>query len=228
MRCANSKGYFQYYQGKKYLNKYQKNYIKQLAQKEYCMDIKTEVNKRRKKLEELAEIYREEKIVQIYEQYPLARKAIVTPFIKPIEEITKEFEEMRYKGKEFDEQDMTEYYTSKGERVRSKSEKIIADELFRNRIPYKYEMPLEVINWNKRVIVYPDFTVLNKRTGRKWIIEHFGIMDNPDYYENVMFKLDTYEKNDILLGKNLLIFHETSSNPLNTKVMQKYMEIYLK
>lgn len=49
-----------------------------------------------------------------------------------------------------------------------------------------------------------------------------------DYYENVMFKLDTYEKNDILLGKNLLIFHETSSNPLNTKVMQKYMEIYLK
>lgn len=94
LRCAKSKGYFQYYQGKKYLNKNQKNYIKQLAQKEYCLDIKTEVNKRRKKLEELAEMYREEKIVQIYEKYPPARKAIVTPFIKPIEEITKEFEEM--------------------------------------------------------------------------------------------------------------------------------------
>ena len=70
-----------------------------------------------------------------------------------------------YQGKGFGEEDNTEYYTYKGERVRSKSEMIIANELFRNNIPYKYELPIELENWNKKVTIYPDFTVLNKRTG---------------------------------------------------------------
>lgn len=37
----------------------------------------------------------------------------------------------------------------KGERGRSKSEKIIADELARCDIPYKYEYPLRIKDGNK-------------------------------------------------------------------------------
>ena len=53
---------------------------------------------------------------------------------------------------------MTEYYTIKGERVRSKSEKIIADELYRYQIPYKYEFPLTLATHNRNIQLYPDFT----------------------------------------------------------------------
>ena len=159
---------------------------------------------------------------------PKSRKAVVVPLIKPIENIIREFESIEYQGKEFNEEDTREYYTSKGERVRSKSEKIIADELYRNGIPYKYELPIDFVdNRGREFNVYPDFTALNKRTGDKWIIEHFGLMDYPEYYDNAMLKLDTYERNGYLLGENLLIFHETDRMPLNIKVMQKYIETYL-
>lgn len=227
LRCSTSRGYFQYYQGREYLNKDKKEFIKQLAQKEYFLSIKSSITKVKRNLQSLIKIYKDEELEQIYRKLSPARKAVITPIFKPIEEIVAEFEGMQYNGKEFDEQDITEYYTSKEERVRSKSEKIIADELFRYGIPYKYEMLIELENWNRKVTIYPDFTVLNRRTGRRWIIEHFGMMDNSTYYENAMFKLDTYEKNGILLGDGLLILHETSSVPLNTNVMKKYIEYYL-
>ena len=227
LRCSTSRGYYQYYQSRKYLNKEKKEIIRQLAQKEYCLSIKNTVSKVKQNLEALIKVYKNEELEQIYRKLSPARKAVIFPLFKPIEEITEEFETMQYTGKEFDEHDITEYYTSKGERVRSKSEKIIADELLRYGISYKYEMPIELENWNRKVIIYPDFTVLNRRTGRRWIIEHFGMLDNSSYYENAMFKLDTYEKNGILLGEGLIILHETSAVPLNTNVMKKYIEHYL-
>ena len=75
--------------------------------------------------------------------------------------------------------------------------------------------------------MYPDFTALNKRTGKKWIIEHLGMMDREGYFNNSMFKLDTYEKNDILLGRELIVLHETSTMPLNTKIVGQYINEYL-
>ncbi|MCH4192124.1 MAG: hypothetical protein LKF52_07435 [Butyrivibrio sp.] len=50
-------------------------------------------------------------------------------------------------------------YTEKGELVRSKSEKIIADKLFMMKIPYHYEKPLKLDSYG---YVHPDFTVLNR------------------------------------------------------------------
>ena len=70
--------------------------------------------------------------------------------------ITKE-----YAGKEFQE-DTPVILTEKGERVRSKSEKIMADYFYRNGIEYKYECPLYLKGMG---IVYPDFTFLSKKTG---------------------------------------------------------------
>lgn len=227
LRCSTSRGYYQYYQGREYLNKDKKEFIKQLAQKEYCMSIKSKITKVKRNLQSLIKVYKNEELEQIYRKLSPARKAVITPMFKPIEEIIAEFDAIQYIGKEFDEEDITEYYTSKGERVRSKSEKIIADELLRYEIPYKYEMPIELENWNRKVTIYPDFTVLNRRTGKRWIVEHFGMMDNPSYYENAMFKLDTYEKNNILLGDGLIILHETSSCPLNTNIMRRYINNYL-
>ena len=53
------------------------------------------------------------------------------------------------------------------------------------------------------------------------------MMDKNTYFESTMQKLDTYEKNDILLGRDLILLHETSSSPLNTKTLEKYIKEYL-
>ena len=52
-------------------------------------------------------------------------------------------------------------------------------------------------------------------------------MSNQNYAEMAMQKLDTYEANGILLGRDLILLHETSVNPLNTKVLDKYIKEYL-
>lgn len=227
LRCAINKGYYQYYSGNTYLGENKKDYVKQIAQKEYCLKLNRRVAKKLQKLEELGRIYENEALDEVYRSLHPARKQLVEPIVKPIEEIIEEFESIKYEGKVFSEEDETEYYTVKGERVRSKSEKIIADELYRYQIPYKYEMPIELWERQKKLRFYPDFTVLNKRTGKMWIIEHLGMMDKMSYFENAMRKLDLYERNEILLGKKLILLHETSNYPLSTTVLRKYIETYL-
>ena len=124
----------------------------------------------------LEDFIENERLQNIYRELHPARKVIVTPLFRPVEDIIKEFEQLSYEGKGFDE------------RVRSKSEKIIADELYRHGIPYKYEFPIELQGWNNKLTIYPDFTALNKRTGKKWIIEHLGMMDKNSYFESTIQK----------------------------------------
>ena len=47
------------------------------------------------------------------------------------------------------------------------------------------------------------------------------------YFESTMQKLDIYERNEILLGESLILLHETSNYPLNTRVLRSYIETYL-
>ncbi|MBQ9321830.1 MAG: hypothetical protein IJ239_05705, partial [Eubacterium sp.] len=65
--------------------------------------------------------------------------------------------DIQYPKKGFSEEG-PEFYTSKGERVRSKSEVIIADTLARMGVPYRYEFP---IRFSGTGTFHPDFTVLN-------------------------------------------------------------------
>ena len=227
LRCAINKGCYQYYCGKKYLGNEKKEYIKQIAQKEYCLKLNRQIERYLQKLRELQELYENNSLEEIYRTLHPARKCLIKPFIKPREEIVEEFENKKYQGKSFAEDDITAYFTMKGERVRSKSEKIIADELFRYDVPYKYEMPIELRDRKRKIKIYPDFTALNRRTGKLWLIEHLGMMDRLSYSENAMHKLDIYEKNDLLIGENLILLHETSGDPLSTIVLRKYIEKYL-
>ena len=76
----------------------------------------------------------------------------------------------------------------------------------------------------ENIEIYPDFTILDVRNRREIYLEHFGLMDDPDYVDNVMYKLNTYERNGIFLGVNLFITHETSKAPLNSRTLDKYLK----
>ena len=144
------------------------------------------------------------------------RKKLIMPFEMSDEDFAKQWLDVPYKSKDFLENDTTEYYTDKGERVRSKSEIIIANMLNTFDIPYKYECPLRLGN----ILVYPDFTILDVNERREKYLEHFGMMGDSRYVENMMLKVNTYEKNGIYIGDMLLCVFESDKRSLNVNVLR--------
>lgn len=110
------------------------------------------------------------------------------------------------------------FYTQNGEKVRSKSEVIIADRLFSFGVPYVYEssLTLQEENTSKTFAMYPDFLVLNRRTGKQYWWEHFGMLDNPEYCEMCQRKIEIFAFNGIFPGENLIITTESSKHNFNT------------
>jgi len=62
--------------------------------------------------------------------------------------------------------------------------------LERNRIAYKYEYPLAVIDQGKTKIWYPDFQLPEYGM----IIEYFGINGDPGYNKRTKHKMAVYKK----------------------------------
>lgn len=82
------------------------------------------------------------------------------------------------------------YSTVKGDRVRSKSEVIIANLLAQNGISYEYEKKLEYENgkW-----IEPDFTIALP-DGRELYWEHLGMLGVESYDKRWLEKQDIYDK----------------------------------
>ncbi len=119
------------------------------------------------------------------------------------------------------------YETSRGEKVRSKSEWIIAGMLAEAGVPYRYE-EIVPLNADVRVFLHPDFTVLNKRTRKVYYWEHFGKMDDQNYINNTfMPKMAEYYNFNFLPGDKLLMTFESGLHPLDTTEVKRLIEKYL-
>lgn len=151
------------------------------------------------------------------------RQLLVTP-VEPIweKELAKWYDS-EYHGKEFYE-GIAEIVTEKGERVRSKSEKILADYFYRNNILYQYEKPLYLKGYGT---VYPDFTFLSKKTRKEIYWEHEGMMDKPEYAKSAVKKIESYQRNGIHLGERLILTFETELTVLNSQIVEELVEKYL-
>lgn len=199
----------------RYLKKSEEKLAKAIAQRDYDTIVIKKAEERIKAIEKFLEIYQKTSLKQLFQEANPFRRNLVEIEIISDEEFIRQWESVGYRGKEFEDAE-NEIITERGERVRSKSEKIIADKLFALGIPYRYEYPI-VLAGNVRM--YPDFTILKMPERKEVYLEHFGMMDDVDYVDSVMYKLNTYEKNKIYLGVNLFITHETSRNPLNTRAL---------
>ena len=117
--------------------------------------------------------------------------------------------------------------TPRGEKVRSKSEWIIACMLADAGVPYRYE---ECVGLHELlgIAFYPDFTVLNKRTREVFYWEHFGKMDDPKYInESYMPKMLEYYNFGFLPGKKLLMTFESKRFPLDTMQVKRLIDSFL-
>ncbi len=120
--------------------------------------------------------------------------------------------------------------TMNGENVKSKSELIIADRLRNAGVPYHYESDMFITDGRKGWYMkwHPDFRVLNLRTGREYWWEHFGRMADPEYFAMCMYKLETYAKNGLYIGDNLIITMESDSVQLGTDYVDLLIEKFFK
>ncbi len=197
---------------------------KKLAQKDYDKKVLCCAEKELNAISKYLLNCPEKSVEDIYEGLHIERQKIIVPIRETDEEYVRKWQEKEYQGKGFDE-DAPEFYTIKGERVRSKSELIIADMLSKESIPYRYECPIRLRGMGK---IYPDFTVLNINNRGEMLWEHFGMMDDPIYAEAAVKKIAIYEQNGIFPGENLIITYETRKNPINQKVVKGLIERYLK
>lgn len=103
--------------------------------------------------------------------------------------------------------------TGRGERVRSKSEVIIADTLFHYQIEYQYERPLR---GKDNTIQCPDFTVFCF-DGSIILWEHLGLLNNEGYRMNWESKKHWYEMNGFIIGENLFISQDTNDGRIDSQ-----------
>ena len=230
MRLSTSKNKISYYHyqvpcksGGTYISRKNEVLIQKLAQKSYNEKVLSYAEKRLRYVRQLADIYEDSGIEEIFCKEHPARKKWISPIEPTWEQRVAEWSNEQYQGKGFKETDPV-IYTERGERVRSKSEKIIADYFYSHNIPYKYEHPLYLEGFG---IVYPDFTVLSKQTRRELYWEHNGKMDAPGYARKAIKKQQNYEKNNIFVGEKLILTYETEQNVIQTKDIERLAKKYL-
>ncbi len=114
------------------------------------------------------------------------------------------------------------HHTLAGHYVRSKSEVIIANTLFLNHIPYRYESELRL----QETMLYPDFTILHPQTRKLFYWEHYGMMDNLSYCENAYNKLKIYASHEIIPSINMILTFETQIYPINSEKIQQIVQEY--
>lgn len=208
-----------------YLNKENRDLIKSLAQKRYNHKLRDVAQADAERILKCIEIMKDtsKSPDSVIESMPEQ----IRPFIN--QNVLADENDIRTwigygRGEENPRKSEKEITTANGEKVKSKSEVIIADRLKLYGVPYSYEMKFDD-TW--KYSDYPDFTCLNKRTGKTYYWEHCGRFDDPKYSENLMIRIIRYASHEIYLGSELIITMETSRYPLHTPYVDKMIERYL-
>lgn len=238
LRISRSNGSVQYYlrdnqesSRGKYIISANKSLAKQIAQKDYDKKIinaaREEIKILNHSLGKYVNLQKKNHLAEsIFSKLNILRQGLINPVLLSDEDYAKQWQEISYEKKLFSEDTLT-YTTARGDLVRSKSENIIADTLSRMHVPYRYEYPLELTaERGQKITIHPDFMCLNLKTREEFFWEHFGMMDNPEYSERTVQKLSLYAKNGFFPGKNLIITTETVACPINTKLIEKIVELY--
>ncbi len=125
--------------------------IKALAQKDYDKCALKELQRELFVIDKFLKEYQPECLNAVYSNLAPERQRFLQPVRLSDEEFAEQWLAVKYSGKPF-AAGAPELTTSRGERVRSKSEVIIADTLVRLKIPYRYEFPhqLKVRGSNRR------------------------------------------------------------------------------
>ncbi len=105
--------------------------------------------------------------------------------------------------------------TLKGERVRSKSEVIIADILFLKGVEYHYEENLTL----GAETIAPDFKVAVASQRRFRRLEHFGMLSSSKYLEECLWKLRLYFSHKYVPWDDIIFTFEAQDGGIDAQTI---------
>lgn len=208
-----------------YLPRKKDDFAKALLQQEYDKKNLEAGKKELHFLRKLTKFYKNSSLDAANNKFTKSKRIFIEPVQLSNSEYAEKWQNVPYVKKPFYETS-SEFYTSKNERVRSKSELIIANALLQNNVPYRYEFPIELKTENGFITVHPDFYCLNINNRKEFCWEHFGMMNNDEYAASATAKLNAYIQNGWIPGKNLIISMEAAGTPLQTKTLRKLISSY--
>lgn len=105
--------------------------------------------------------------------------------------------------------------TSRGLRVRSKSELLIAEKLYEHGIPFRYEQILTIDG----IDYAPDFTLM-RADGTLVYWEHCGLTSSRGYMRRHWQKLQAYAEAGITPWKNLIVTYDDENGLLDLRSVE--------
>lgn len=200
----------------RYLKKNEIELAKALAQQEYDDELAKELLKMIECGKEFKQYIANPPWVRVLDTLAPAKQELIMPPVQSDKELCKEW--LAYAGESLAYEIEKRICPSlRGELFRSKSEASVADILDSFSITYVYEHSLFLEIPGK--MVYPDFRIFMPHTGREIILEHFGMVDIPEYAENMVKKINMFIANGYRLGVDLFFTFESSSAPLDKSVV---------
>ena len=106
--------------------------------------------------------------------------------------------------------------TSRGLAVRSKSELLIAEALYRHGIPFRYE---QILRLDDKHFLVPDFTI-KKPNGEIAYWEHLGRMGSEAYARRQLKKAMLYFEAGIVPWKNLIMTFDTVDGDIDLRIIE--------
>ena len=211
--------------GKKgrYIQKKDMPLVRSLAQKAYNQQILDNAGEELRLVKRLADFYHSGKSMEdVYRKYSLQRQKMVTPITPTDEQYIAQWNKVHYPPLAFDNT-TAPLLTARGERVRSKSELIFANQFDRSGVPYHYEPIVAVGDRRFRT----DFECLNVRLRKTIYLEHFGMVGNESYTRRMFEKLQCYYENGFVLGDNFIFTMESDTCPLSIQMIDLIIRTYL-
>ena len=194
-----------------------------LAQKDYDNKLLKVLEDQKRAIDRFLKDYDPDAAQRVYEELSEQRKKLVTPEFLSDEEFIRRFLSQPYKRPGFKSTDPL-FYTDNGERVRSKSEILIANAMLRNKVPYLCEFP---VYDSGIVIAAPDFKCLNVRLRKVFYWEHLGKLGDQGYADYNVNKFEKYSLAEDFDEARLILTFETDNHPLNTKVIEEKIRRFL-
>lgn len=108
--------------------------------------------------------------------------------------------------------------------VRSKSEVIICGQLIGSGLSFIYEPEMQIGKYT----VHPDFFVLSEKYEKIFVWEHLGMLDQPKYMKNTLWKLQHYQDAGVTIGNNLIVTYDDTEDGIDTEMIKEMIRRYLK
>lgn len=187
--------------------------ILQLTEKKIKLRMLRQIANNLPHLEELSQIYRpvsSEKIAK--ECAPKYQEALMLRKKRQVEaRLTAPYDKFPY------DPDVHVHETDYGERVRSKSEQLLANTLFAYGIPFHYE---EAFQCSNGTVLFPDFRIL--LPDNDWNIwEHFGLLSKESYCISNAKKLNLFQQSSLTIGSNLILTMDDNKGDFSCRIINE-------